>query len=124
MPPFGGQPGDGSRGVPLLLPFLGEFTFRSPQCPWLGGACWETHKLAQTVGWVNNAARGWPAPFSGRNGSLGERNEDVSALSGSRTRSPERAVQEGQRKDEPSITMVEIAGCKEEQGRAEKVGKG
>ena len=72
---------------------------------------------------MNNATRGWPAPFTERNSSLGERNEDVSAPSGSGKRSPERAVRGGPREDEPSITVVEIVGCKEEQGRAEKVAK-
>lgn len=121
--PFWGAAGGWQQRGALLLPLLGEFTFCSPQRLWLGGARQETHKLAETAGWVSNAARGWPTPFTKKNSSLGERNEDIPTLSGSGKRSPERAVREGQREDEPSITMVEIVECNKEQGRAEKVAK-
>lgn len=39
------------------------------------------------------------------------------------SRSPGRAVRGGRGAEEPSITRVEAAGRKEEQGRAEKVAK-
>lgn len=49
MPPFGGAAGAWQQRGALFLPLLWDFMFHSPQ--W-----WETHKLAETAGWVNNAA--------------------------------------------------------------------
>lgn len=53
--------------------------------------------------------------FTERHGCLVERSENIPVPSGRGKGSPERALREGQSEDEPSITVVELVGYKQEQ---------